>query len=148
VKSFHFSLQKALEWRGTQLELAEAKLQQQLAALTQLDRASEQLQQMGQQTEVQVRAYQPLAGADLRALGSFRMLVKSQQQNLAAQRAERQKEVAAHQAAMVEARRRCRLLERLKEKRWTEWQAARDKELEELASDSFLAQWTRGRSSL
>jgi hypothetical protein len=43
----------------------------------------------------------------------------------------------------LEARRRCRLLERLRERRWTEWQLARDRELEELASDSYLAQWNR-----
>jgi hypothetical protein len=54
-----------------------------------------------------------------------------------------QRELAARQAGLLEARRRCRLLERLRERRWTEWQQARDRELEELASDSYLARWSQ-----
>jgi hypothetical protein len=45
---------------------------------------------------------------------------------------------------MLEARRCCRLLERLKERRRAEWQAATDREMEELAAESFLAGWSRG----
>jgi len=142
VIAFRFSLQKALEWRGTQLELAEAQVQQQLAALAYLDRQELELQTMGRRTEVEVRALQPLSGADLAALGSFRALVKSQERELARKRLEMRAELAKRQAAMLEARRRSRLLERLKERRWAEWQAASDKELEELAADSYLARWT------
>jgi hypothetical protein len=54
-----------------------------------------------------------------------------------------QNELAARQAVMLEARRRCRLLERLKERRWAEWQSAAGRELDELAADSYLAQWAR-----
>ena len=125
------------------MELAEAHLQRQLAALAHLDRTRTELEAIGQRTEVEVRTFHPLAGGDLRALGSFRLQVKTQQQNLALQRAECQKEVAVRQAAMLEARRRWRLLERLKERRQAEWQSANDKELEELAADSYLAQWNR-----
>jgi hypothetical protein len=57
------------------------------------------------------------------------------------------KELAARQAALLEDRRRCRLLERLKERRWAEWQLARDRDLEDLASDSYLAQWTRRQAT-
>ena len=41
-----------------------------------------------------------------------------------------------------EARRRFRLLERLKQRRLEDWRLAGDKELEELASESYLARWT------
>ena len=46
---------------------------------------------------------------------------------------------------MLEARRRCRLLERLKERRLAEWTAERDQELEEMAAETYLARWSRGR---
>jgi hypothetical protein len=58
-----------------------------------------------------------------------------------------QKELAARQAAVLEARRRYRLLERLKDRRWAEWQSAADRELDELAADSYLAQWARRQAS-
>ena len=44
---------------------------------------------------------------------------------------------------MLEARRRCRLLERLKERRLADWTAERNRQLEEVASESFLARWRR-----
>jgi hypothetical protein len=147
MTAFRFPLQKALDWRRTQLELAEARLREQLAALAAIDRARLELQATGRRTEVEVRAFQPLAGGDLSALGSFRLLVKMRERELAARRVECQKELSVRQAALREARRSSRLLERLKERRWAEWQAARDRELEELAADSYLAQWARRRES-
>jgi len=42
----------------------------------------------------------------------------------------------------LEARRRFRLLDSLKQRRFEDWRLARDKELEELASESYLARWT------
>jgi hypothetical protein len=145
MKTFHFPLEKALDWRRSQLGLAEVRVQQQLAALAGLDRERFEFEAMGHRTEVEVREFHPLAGNDLSALGSFRLWVKARERTLAAQRVEWQRELAARQAAMLEARRRCRLLERLKDRRWAEWQAARDRELEELAADSYLAQFARRR---
>jgi hypothetical protein len=49
---------------------------------------------------------------------------------------------------MLEARRRSRLLDRLRERRLEEWEATRDKELDEIASESYLAQWNRQASDL
>jgi hypothetical protein len=143
MTSFQFPLQRALDWRRTELQLAEARLQQQLAALAELDQARAELAAMGARTEVAVREFNPLAGRDLTALGSFRLLIKVREKEIAGRRVECQRELAARQAGLLEARRRCRLLERLRERRWTEWQQARDRELEELASDSYLARWSQ-----
>jgi hypothetical protein len=49
----------------------------------------------------------------------------------------------AGRSVMLEARRRFRLLERLKERRLAEWRLALDKDLQELASESYLAGWAR-----
>jgi len=141
MTSFRFPLQKSLDWRRTQLELAEARLERQLAELAGLDRARAELQADGIRTEVEVREYNPLAGRDLTALGNFRLLVKLRQKEIAGRRLECERELAARKAVLLEARRSCRLLERLKERRWGEWQQARDRELEDLAADSYLARW-------
>ena len=141
--AFRFPLQKALDWRRTQLELAGAHLQQQFALIADLDRTRADLEAMGKTTEVEVRGYQPLEGADLGALGSFRLLLRDHQRQIAMRRQEFQRELAVRQAALLEARRRCQLLERLKERRLAEWREAAERELEELASDSYLAQFTR-----
>jgi len=143
MNTFQFPLQRALDWRRTQLKLAEARVEQQLAALAGIDQARAELDAMGHRTEVEVRQFQSLEGGDLSALGSFRLAIKVRGRELAAKRVECQNELAARQAVMLEARRRCRLVERLKERRWAEWQSAAGRELDELAADSYLAQWAR-----
>ena len=143
MNSFRFPLQKALDWRRTQLELEEIQFRQALAALAELDRARAELEAAGIRAEVAVRNWNPVAGGDLTALGSFRLRVRMEEKNLAARRGEYERKLAVRQAAMLEARRRCRLLERLRERRLSEWQAAADRELEELAAETFLSQWNR-----
>ncbi|MDR3700482.1 MAG: hypothetical protein P4L56_12640 [Candidatus Sulfopaludibacter sp.] len=144
MNSFRFNLQKVLDWRQTQLDLEEARFKQQLAAVAELDRARAALEAAGIHAEVQVRQWRPVAGRDVTALGGYRLHVMAQEQEIAVSRAKSQSALDAQEAAMLEARRRCRLLERLKERRRAEWQAAGDREVEELAAESYLAGWVRG----
>ena len=146
MKAFQFPLQRALDWRRTQLEVAQARVQQQLAALTAIDNARAELGSQGQRVEWEVRQFGQLQGGDLSALGEYRLNLKARARQLAGERVECQKELAARQNTMTEARRRCRLLERLKARRLAEWQSAADRELDELAADSYLAQWARRES--
>jgi uncharacterized sporulation protein YeaH/YhbH (DUF444 family) len=141
--SFRFPLQKVLAWRQTQLEVEEAKFKRQAATLAELDRARAELEAAGIKSEVQVRGWSPLVGRDLAALGSYRLHVKMKKTEMGARRAECQEKLAAQQKAMLEARRRLRLLERLKDRRFQEWQSASNRELEGLAAESHLGQWKR-----
>jgi flagellar export protein FliJ len=145
MKAFRFGLQKVLRWRETQLEIEEARFKQAAQKVSELDRARAELQAEAIRTEVEVRRWSPVDGRDLAALGGFRLHVKTRESELAQQRAESQKALEDRQKAMLEARRRCRLLERLKERRRVEWQVGCERELEELASESFLAGWERRR---
>ena len=146
MKSFHFPLQKALEWRQLELELEEARYKQQAAELAELDRRRAELEASGMRAEVQVREWNPVAASDVSALGSFRLRVKREDDALGRERAECVRKLAEQQQHMLEARRRCRLLERLRERRMAEWTAACSHELEELAGESYLARWSQGES--
>jgi flagellar export protein FliJ len=139
MTSFRFRLERVLEWRRTELELADARFKQQAASLADLDRQHAELEATGIRTEIEVRQWRPVSGSDLAALGGFRLELRKREQGLAARRAECRKELARRQESMLEARRRLRLLERLKERRLTEWRAAWDRELEEQAAMSYLA---------
>jgi hypothetical protein len=143
MNPFRFPLQKVLDWRRTQLEMEETKFRRQAEALAGLDRASAQWNAAGNTAERQVRDWNPVAGGELAALGSYRLHVKLKETELVLPRAECRKELGRRQDAMLEARRRLRLLERLRERRLAEWCAARDKELEDLASEAYLAKWKR-----
>ena len=148
MSNFRFPLEKALAWRRTRLELAEARLEQQLASLTCIDRDRTELESEGRRAEVEVRALPQVAGEDLEALAQFRRRLQQRMAELAAKRVECLRELAVRQAAVLEARREFRLLERLREKRRAEWQAERDRELEQLAADCYLAGWSRGQKQL
>jgi flagellar export protein FliJ len=142
---FRFPLEKVLDWRRTQLDLAETMFKRQAAALAGLDRECAELEAVGIRTEIQVRQWRPVSGGDLAALSGFRLHLKMREKRLAAGRTECRKELASRQNAMLEARRRLRLLERLKERRLAQWRAACDREMEEHAAESYLAQWPRRR---
>jgi hypothetical protein len=146
MNAFRFPLQKVLDWRRTQLELEEVRFRQQSAAMADLDRASAQLSAAGSTAERQVRGWNPVAGGELAALGSFRLHVKLKETELAVPKAECRKELGRRESVMLEARRRLRLLERLRERRLAEWCEERDKELEALASEAYLAKWKRRRA--
>ena len=139
MKSFQFPLEKALELRRVQLELEEAKHKRQVAAVAAIDGRRAEIEASGIRAEIEVRQWSPIGSGDLAALGNYRLKVKSEESALARHRFDAAQKLAAQQKQMLEARRRCRLLERLKERRLAEWTAERDKELDEIAAESYLA---------
>ena len=145
MKSFHFPLEKALEWRRRQLELEESRVRRQVAALAELDRTRAELEATAIRAEVQVQAWMPLAGQDLASWARFREYVDRQERALAVRRAAGQHQLEEQRKVMLEARRRCRLLERLRERRLAEWRAASDRELEQFAAECYLAGVARRR---
>ena len=145
MTNFRFPLQKALDWRRRQLELEEAHFKQQSAALAELDRRRAENEAAGISAEVEVRQRGTVAGRDLAALDRFRLRVKSEEARIAQERVEAARVLAERHQSMLEARRRARLLDQLRERRLEAWESARDRELEEMAGESFLARWNRRR---
>jgi len=141
MNAFRFSLQKVLDWRATALDIEESRFKQQAEALADLERARAGLRREAILVENEVRRSKAIAGSDLAALSAFRSQMQVREKRIAATQAEAQKKLLAQQAVMLEARRQCRLLERLRERRLTEWKQAANKEVEEAASEAFLARW-------
>ena len=143
MKAFQFPLAKALDWRRIQLELEEVRYKQQIASLAGLDQQRAEVEASGIRAEIQVREWSPIAAGDLSALGNFRLHIKSQESEIARRRFEAAQKLAEQQKLMLEARRRWRLLDRLKDRRLTEWTTGRDREVEQIAAESYLARWHR-----
>jgi flagellar protein FliJ len=141
MRAFRFPLQKALDLRARQLELEEAKLQQAAAALAVVDRERESLLKGRADAEALVRAGKAVAGEVLAALGAFRLYSDTEAKRIAQRRLQSENALEEQRKVMLEARRKLRLLEKLKERRYAEWSAVAAKELEEMASESYLARW-------
>jgi hypothetical protein len=143
VRAFVFPLRRALEWRRTQLNLEENKLQRLTAALEELRLAEVRLDLVKARTEQAVREAGTVEANDLWALAAYRQRLMAQLRALAQQKREGEQQVAAQRRWMLEVQRQCRLLEKLEERRRAEWQADADREMEALAAESFLALWNR-----
>lgn len=142
MNAFRFPLQKALDLRQFQLHLEEAKFERATANLAAVDRERDALRAARATAEHQVRAAAVL-GRDLTALDAFRRRAHIEEGRIAARRGQCEAIREERRRATLEARRKLRLLERLKERRQAEWNAAAAKELEEIASESYSSQWVR-----
>jgi flagellar export protein FliJ len=145
MQAFRFNLEKVLQLRETQLEVEEVRFKQQVAAVGALERELLDLDAAVAGAEMEVRRTNGMQGRDLAALASYRSGMQKRKQEVSARRQQSKMALEKQQAIMLEARRRCRLLERLRDRRRKEWQAACDRELEEGAQESFLAGWARGQ---
>ena len=141
MRPFEFPLRRALEWRQTQLELAENKMHRLAAEIEEMALAAVKLDMVKARAEVAVRQAAVVEARDLWALAAYRQRMLAELQALALRRAVCEKQLAAQRQKVLEAQRQCRLLEKLEQRRHAEWRKAADREVETLAAESFLARW-------
>jgi flagellar export protein FliJ len=141
VKRFEFPLDRVLAWRRTQARLEEAKLEPLLAREQALQAAARRLEQEGQQAQQEALARPSSSGDELAALDNFRQHTLREQQRTTQAQAQLRVTIDAHRSAIAIKRRDVRLLEKLREQRWSAWQSAAAREVDQQAEDSHLARW-------
>jgi len=143
MKPFRFSLDHVLSWRRTRLALEESRLERARAELRAFLAAREQVVQVRTQAQARVGLAPSVYGSDLANVETVRQWSLVEARRLSECAAQAQRGIDALERALVEARRRVRLLERLRERRSAAWKAEAERELEELAGESAIAQWRR-----
>jgi flagellar export protein FliJ len=142
---FQFSLEKVLRWRSVELTSEEAKLkalvQQQLHLQKRLAEVSAERSKLISS----LGSMPDLRGDDLRTLTACGLRLRRNAENLAQQLMRCSRDLSKQRKSYGEAKRRVRLLEELKDRRLQEWKYEEAVMLEELASESFLANWNRDR---
>lgn len=146
MAQFRFSLEKVLRWRSIELTAEEAKLkallQEQLHLQTKLAEVSAERSKL-----ISSLGTMPdLCGDDLRTLTACGLRLRRDAENLAQHLQRCGRDLAKQRKKYSEAKRRVRLLEELKTRRLQEWKYEETLLLEELASESFLANWNRERT--
>jgi flagellar export protein FliJ len=145
MAQFQFSLEKVLRWRGVELTAEEAKLkamlQVQLHLQTQLADVSAERSKLISS----LGSMPDLRGDDLRTLTACGLRLRRTAETLAQRLLQCGRELTKQRKKYSEAKRRVRLLEELKDRRLQEWKYEEAAQLEELASESFLANWNRER---
>jgi hypothetical protein len=146
MKRFQFSLETVRRWRLERVGVEELKLRQILAEEHKLAAMKVQIQSELAQAVQQVIRQSSMQPLELESLDSFRLYVRGRVRNLESQERQCGAKIIEQRNQLLEARRQFELLERLREKAMKEWQAAGNKEQEELAAELFLAKSIRERN--
>ena len=143
MQRFSFQLESVLGWRQTQFDLEEAKLRKLFAERGAIEAQGAALERSEAASRDSVKNASA-APAERAALDEYLHWVRREQARVAAMMVECDRWIEIQRAQVLEARRKCELLKKLKERRYTEWNAQFQKELEQLAADAHLAKLTRG----
>lgn len=143
MKSFDFPLEKVRQYREKQAQIEESKLERVYAGRRTVEARREALNRHRAETEKSLFATRSVNAAELAALDRWGRYVDEQNQLFARQLAQCDAEIAAQRARVVEARRQFQLLDKLKERRLAVWRTEYDRELEQQAAESYLAQWNK-----
>jgi hypothetical protein len=146
MQRFVFSLQRVLSWRRTQTDMEGSVLQQLTSDLDKLTLAEVRGDLLRQKVEDGVRECAVVAASDLWALSAYRARLLRERTDLAKRKKECEKRMATQRERVCEAERRCRLLERVEQRRRSEWTHAFDREMDAQAGESYLARWNRNTS--
>ena len=139
MKKFEFRLDAVLRWRGTQLQLERAKLQK---LLGEEQRLKNDLQRLLDERQTAVSALQTaesLRSFELRALSAYLVGSDARAHLIRGQIAKCAGPIQKQRGCLLEAERNVRLLEKLKEGRYSEWKHAFEQEIQSGAEESWLA---------
>jgi len=144
MKRFEYPLERVRRWRREQADIEELRLRQLLAELRATEESCERVRTERERAEAALLSKQTTSGQELSLLDSFRRHTLLQRRMLEELCRAQKGKIAAQRDRVIEARRRFELMERLYQKAYLEWQAAFNKEQEDLASELFLAKVGRG----
>lgn len=147
MKSFEFRLERVLRWRGAQLTSEEAKLRRLIEDQALIEQQVHQLRAEKFKIEGSAASLGSLHGNDLATLHGYRLHAASEEMRLREALSRKEREIAVQQRSYREAKQRLRLLEELRKRRLDTWRREWDKEIEEIAADSFMARRARDRAS-
>src|SRR5271167_2391231 len=133
MKRFHFPLETVRRWRLERAGIEELKLRHILAEKQKLAASKEKIQDEMSQTARQVLEQPSIPALELESLDSFRLHVRGRIRKMEQQERECEVRIIEQRNNVLEARRQFELIDRLRQKALTEWQAAGNKEQEDMA---------------
>ncbi len=144
MKAFQFRLDRALRWRATQADLAKAKVTGAAGHLSGLQSELESLrnQLLSDAREITTAP----ARSSLEAWAAYSKRARREMTLLEKQIRDAERELGERLRVLVEANRKVRLLENLKQSERTHWNAELDRELDKFSGEAFLVRYNRESS--
>ncbi len=129
-----------MEWRQAKLDVEQSALNRLAAEFARWETILANLGNARVKAEGLVQSG-PVNGADLGALASYQQYIERQRKIATDRRRDCVARLEQQRVRLLQARREHRLLEKLRQVRRAEWEAAVDREFEALAAETYLAQW-------
>jgi hypothetical protein len=145
MQKFRFRLERVHELWTRQADLEEMRLKQLFSQLHALEEERQRLVRELAAAETALRQARQVESWELEAMSGFRRYTEQCQRGNAQRQAECKAAIQRQQQAVMEARRRTRLMDKLKERKLAAWQQELARELETTAAESFLARLVRER---
>jgi chromosome segregation ATPase len=139
MKKFEFRLDAALRWRNTQFQLERAKLQKLLGEEQRLKGDLQALLDEKQTALSELRTLEYLQTSDLRTMSAYLVGADARTCRLREEITKCAGPIQQQRRKLLEAERNVRLLEKLRENRYSEWKHAFDQEIDAAAEESWLA---------
>jgi hypothetical protein len=139
---FRFRLDRVLEWYEDQLQQEESRLAGHRSAVAEAQRALDQNSTVRSSVEHALLHTSSIPSADLRALDNFRQESRREEKRLSTELQGAQSKLQAQVGIVKLANQKVRLLQKLRERRQSEHAYAANRELEELAADTYLARFS------
>src|SRR6266542_1197132 len=141
MKTFRFRLEQALTWRKLQQDQEQLALGKLFRRLEELEHAIAAVACERASVGRDLVAASHVDGRELAALSAYRERLARETLNLESLRQQQQRLTAEQRTRCIEAARRVRLLDKLKDRQRADWQYEAGREEERTASENFLAQW-------
>lgn len=145
MKSFRFNLQRVLDWQLEQCELIENRVKSLCRELGRIQAQIAGAQADLVAAEEMVLSARRLDGASLNSLAAYRIRLRKRTDSLHAERQGCEIRLAQQRAQWIEARKRYRIMERLRHRKLTEYASELDRELDLLAAEAYAARWNADR---
>lgn len=139
MKKFKFPLDRALDWRRTQAQIAESQLQRLYAELRTAEHRLRETEQAREQAQRQLLAGGSATGSELAALDRYRKAAAEECVRLAKAVGEINRRVQAQLQTVLGKRRDVKLLEHLRADKLQQWNAELDREIDREASELHMA---------
>jgi flagellar export protein FliJ len=140
MTAFSFRLERVLEWRQAKLDAEQSALGRLAVEFARWETILANLGNARTKADGLVQSG-PVNGTDLGALASYQEHIERQRKIATDRRRDCAARLEQQRLRLLQARREHRLLEKLRQLRRAEWEAAVDREFEALAAETYLAQW-------
>ncbi len=143
MKRFQFQLTTALDWRKRRMETEQARLDELLLHEAQLHQALQEAAAQRAAAADQLLQARSIDAADLAALETYRRALDSRKRRTQAELVRTGEALARQRQVLIAAMRDYRLMEKLKDRRLEEWRKQLDREMENEATELYLAKLGR-----